>query len=209
MRGPPGVFVNGASHWLADTYPVRSNNKFSQVLLSFNMAEEVFSELPLLEIFNDNHKFEHKRMDVLDGFLCMLCSHSRVGFEVWMMTRYGVRDSWTKHYAISQSKIDMIPSFRYLRRLHSLKDGEILLEVLLDTWKYDPNRERARLLKIDLEKCKQWRDPYASHLKLCFHMQTYVESLVSLHTGTYVGGGQEESDLDKAIDIAWPSDESD
>lgn len=48
-----GVFLHEAIHWLADPCPIRSNNKFSQVLLGFNMEKEVLCELPLLETFED------------------------------------------------------------------------------------------------------------------------------------------------------------
>ncbi|XP_026449045.1 F-box protein CPR1-like [Papaver somniferum] len=186
-NGPPGVFVNGALHWLANPFPARSEN--AQVLLAFNVAEETFSEVPQLEIFDDNKKFEHKRVAIVEGYLSMLCSHSNLGFEVWVMSDYGVRDSWTTRYTISRFKIDVILSFRYIRRIQSLKNGEMLLEIELDEANkyakysalvfYDPKHEKSRLVDIDFEKYnRNWNN--SSNLRTRFYTETSVESLVSL-----------------------------
>ncbi|XP_026396511.1 F-box protein CPR1-like [Papaver somniferum] len=180
MGEPPGVFVNGALHWLAKPRPITSKNKFSQVILSFNMAKEVFTEIPHLEYFDDGNKFKHKCIDVLEGYLAMLCSNSKVGFEVWVMNDYGIRESWTKRYNISLMKVDFIPSFWYLRRIHSLKNGEILLEIQLDDkykyaamFFYDPKCKRVRAAEVDLGKYdRRWSKIAGDHLKSRFHTES-------------------------------------
>ncbi|XP_026382642.1 F-box/kelch-repeat protein At3g23880-like [Papaver somniferum] len=86
--GPAGVFFNGALHWLAQSC---SGTKL-QVLLSFDMKDEIFVEIHQPENLD---KFDYKFVGVLGGCLSMLCSVGKVGFEVWVMQDYGVTDSWT------------------------------------------------------------------------------------------------------------------
>lgn len=146
--GPAGVFFNGALNWLAQSC---SGTKL-QVLLSFDMKDEIFVEIHQPENLD---KFNYKFVGVLGGCLSMLCSVGKVGFEVWVMQDYGVKESWTTLFKIDQLMSVDIPSFHYLRRIVSLKNGEILLEIRLDGEQddttfivYDQKREKARVVKI-------------------------------------------------------------
>ncbi|XP_026460074.1 F-box protein CPR1-like [Papaver somniferum] len=116
--------------------------------------EEVFDKIPYLVTFEE---FEHKRVDTLEGSLCMLCS-SAVGFEVWMMSEYGFGDFGTKLYSIFwlllPKIVDIVPSFLHLRRIQSLRNGEFLLEIQLSSYYaglsfYDPKHEKARVMIIN------------------------------------------------------------
>lgn len=137
----------------------------------------------------------------------MLCGHSSVGFEVWVMEDYGVRDSWTKCYNISRSKFDgVISSFRHIRRIQSLKNGAMLLEIEFEgefckctaLIFYDQKQERFCVREIDVGNRGWSRKVSTDSLSSMFHTETYAESLVSLHSGTYVRGRQEESYLEEA-----------
>ncbi|XP_026400331.1 F-box/kelch-repeat protein At3g06240-like [Papaver somniferum] len=191
----PGVFMNGVIHWLSNPLPSRSNSKFSHVLLSFNMSEEVFLEIPYPVIFE---KFEHVSLDAFKGLLCMLCCHSNVGFEIWVMSDYGVTDSWTKLYTIARLKLfDTVAFFRQLRRIQSVRNGEIiLLEIQIDYAYaalvfYDPKHEKARVMEIDPKEQKGFSYPNGRLEKKCYTV-TYVESLVSLHSGYHVEAEKKE-----------------
>ncbi|XP_026459523.1 uncharacterized protein LOC113360203 [Papaver somniferum] len=168
------VCIHDALHCLANPCPIRSSNKFSQVLLCFNMAKEVFYELPLLQIFDDDKKFKDN-----------------------------VSIFWKIVYACLVAIIVFV-----LRRIQSLKNGEILLEIQLENWFrnaavifYDPKHERARIVEIDLGNYDVWRNCGGlsiGRLTSRFCTETCVESLVSLHSDTYAGGGQEKSDFSYA-----------
>ncbi|XP_026382643.1 F-box/kelch-repeat protein At3g06240-like [Papaver somniferum] len=183
----PGVFLNGALHWLAQSF---SGNGL-QVLLSFDMKDEIFAEIHQPENLD---KFDYKFVGLLGGCLCMLCS---VGFEVWVMQHYGVRESWTKLLEMDQLMTVDIPSFHYLRRTVSLRNGEILLEIQLDAGDkmdggedtaiivYDPKWERTRIVKILLKRIENFSPGYI--LRKLYEIDSYVESLVSVNPGSYTG----------------------
>ncbi|KAL5717336.1 hypothetical protein ACHQM5_010357 [Ranunculus cassubicifolius] len=166
-----GVFVNGCLHWAA----TRGYESDSKVIASFDLVEEVFKEVALPD-FEDDDEF-HMNVDVLGGSLCLLRNVYPVRVEGWVMKTYGVKDSWTKLFCISQQTI--VGSFEYLlplcyfrsdSRLLMLKDGKELRV-------YDLVSGKAKTLQI--RGIPDW-----------FEAETYIGSLVSLNSGTYVGQKQ-------------------
>ena len=82
-----GVFVDGRIHWLAGT-----TTDYEPAIVAFNLAEEKFYEVPspcLIE--SDRILFFH--LAVLGGCLCLFNDGEDY---VWVMTEYGVQESWTK-----------------------------------------------------------------------------------------------------------------
>ncbi|OVA01216.1 F-box domain [Macleaya cordata] len=162
-----GVLVNGALHWIAKHY-IRS--EASRLILSLDIRDETFQEVPQPENLNDQL---HITFGVLGEYLCILdnCLYM-VGVEVWVMKDYGVRESWTKLFTIALQTV--VQSFQYLRLIQCFNNGEILLQkdnnaLVL----YNPKHERTRILKI-------------RGIPKRFETVTYVGSLVSLNSGTYV-----------------------
>ncbi|KAI3904727.1 hypothetical protein MKW92_051104 [Papaver armeniacum] len=188
---PNGVFYNGALHWFA-----KKNSSYCiTVLLAFDMTEESVREIPQPEDPGFK-KFGIKYIDVLNGCLCILCSNI-AGFQVWVMTDYGMRESWTMMYNISGLTVLKIKSFVDLTRIECLKTGELLLEVHAgECWTtaalvlYDPKNETATVLKL----CKQ-----LGNSKLRSLSYRYVKSLVKLNSGSRVGEDSETDNDD--VDI--------
>ncbi|OVA01223.1 F-box domain [Macleaya cordata] len=192
--GVRGKLVNGALHWIA-TRPIEGGSKASSVIVSFNISNERFQEIQLPNCFV--HKYPKKmfNMGLLRGSLCLIDNDSVKGqVEIWVMKNYGVIESWTKLFTISQWKND----FKYLRPIQFLKNGEIVFESLFTERRmyrdlvsyermykalvsYDPKHERARILNIQGILNEKW-----------FSTETFVGSLVSLNSSTYVGQEQIE-----------------
>ncbi|KAL2229776.1 F-box/kelch-repeat protein At3g06240-like [Sesamum indicum] len=87
----PGVFVDGAIHWLA-----RSRKPGSpSVIAAFSLAHEVFVEIPAPRGV-DVHMFVFKKLLVLGGCLCLINARENDPMDVWTMKEYGLGESWTK-----------------------------------------------------------------------------------------------------------------
>ncbi|PIA47848.1 hypothetical protein AQUCO_01400441v1 [Aquilegia coerulea] len=82
------VFVNGCLHWIAYIPDA--------VILSFNVATEEFKIIQLPPHENDNER----GLMIIREHLCFLHGFSCGSKDVWLMTDYGVEDSWTKEYTI-------------------------------------------------------------------------------------------------------------
>ncbi|XP_026390919.1 F-box/kelch-repeat protein At3g06240-like [Papaver somniferum] len=200
-RGDPGtgVFVNGALHWFA-----KSNKSKSRVILCFDLEEEIFKEIPQpADVPMDG--FDYRFVDVLRGRLCLLCSVSKVGFEIWEMKTYGVRKSWSKLFKTDlqlMMALD-ISSYHYIRSAVVLKDGEILLQIRLHddkTYSDFKWQERSNVVGIcwEEEKGRHINIRKYMYMKNLAQMVPRLESLVSVNTGTHVGDPKEREDYNEA-----------
>ncbi|XP_026378977.1 F-box/kelch-repeat protein At3g06240-like [Papaver somniferum] len=166
----PGVIVNGALHWWA----MKRHGDGDEVILSFDFNEEVFKEVAILEgpmIHKEvsDTDYENNSVGVLGGCLCLL--HKTFDkVDVWIMQEYGVKESWTKRFTITEESIvDTIA----LRVICDFQNGAILFSTDDSLVYYDPSPERGtRKLRIlgtdDLEGAEK-----------C------ISSIVSLNSGTY------------------------
>lgn len=115
-----------------------------------------------------------RQWGVLEGCLYVIVDFFNVHSEVWVMQNYGVRESWTKRYTISNERIlnAYLPSLVW-----SFKSGELLVGIwsIFDLVIYDPTDESVR-------------EPNMPSLTKLGKEGYYYESLVSLRSGTYVGG---------------------
>ncbi|XP_026451297.1 F-box/kelch-repeat protein At3g06240-like [Papaver somniferum] len=137
--GVSGVLVNGALHWLGHTQALHH----SLVVVSLNVTEEKFEEMQL-----PKHPFEKKNefttMGVLEGRLCVVVNVDDVGFEVWRMQEYGVRESWNICHVITNERI---VNDSYLK-LVGFRNGEILFKIPGDLVFYDPKHRTARTARV-------------------------------------------------------------
>lgn len=76
----------------------------------------------------------------MEGCLCLLVKVDEVGVEVWVMQDYGVRESRTKRYVITN---EIVTNCRHLSILWNFKNGEILFMVSGGLILYDPKRGSA------------------------------------------------------------------
>ncbi|OVA01215.1 F-box domain [Macleaya cordata] len=168
----PGVLVNGALHWIASA---RFSLGTPELIVSFDIGDERFQELPQSEYFD---LMFNKCVGMLGGCLCVFGKRYVVDwfnryrdFEVWVMKDYGVGESWTKLFTIAGCQQTPFGPFISLRPMQFFKNGECLLEKDKNALVlYDPKHKTSRTLKIlDIS---EW-----------FQMETYVRSLVSLNSG--------------------------
>lgn len=112
---------------------------------------------------------------VLEERLCALVADTKVRVvELWVMQDNGIGESWIKLHDITDEKI---ASTYWFRLMWSFKNAEMLFTTSNHSLVlYDPERGSASVPKF----C---RSSLFSKGK-----QNYLESLVSLHSGTYVGG---------------------
>ncbi|XP_026384259.1 F-box protein CPR1-like [Papaver somniferum] len=148
FRAPNGVFCNGALHW----FVIKDYGRSLQVLMAINMPDEGIREIPQPESVEELGYVKH--VDVLDGYLCILCRNS-AAYEAWLMKDYGMRESWTKAYNIPRLTLEVgTQTFVDMKKIECLKTGEILLEVQYNSFKiaalvlYDPKNETATYLKV-------------------------------------------------------------
>ncbi|PIA39623.1 hypothetical protein AQUCO_02600224v1 [Aquilegia coerulea] len=120
---PP--LVNGALHWNAST----DSNSDSETILSFDLKDEVFYEIPYPEYagLNDQEIMYFNRIGELGGLLCMLgAAHSRENVEIWVMQQYGVANSWIKTFTIGRPEV-RVSFTSCLRPVGVTQNREILL----------------------------------------------------------------------------------
>ncbi|XP_043718177.1 F-box protein At3g07870-like [Telopea speciosissima] len=133
-----GVFVNGALHWIA----IRSSRP--DTIVSFDVGNEKFRKMPQPYFGDDGFQ---SKLEVLGGFLCMICTYYDNRVKIWVMKDYGVKESWIKQFSISQPMV--IGNFKCLKPLGFTKSGEILLEMHdRKLVLYDPERKIFRNFTI-------------------------------------------------------------
>ncbi|KAK9741601.1 hypothetical protein RND81_03G116500 [Saponaria officinalis] len=122
-----GVFVDGCIHWLASR-----TSGYSSVIVSFDLTEEKFYEVPAPSSFGGDH-FVLKRLVVLGGCLSIFPYRPEKETDIWMMKEYGVKESWTKFSIVD----DKVSEFRPLvfmagqREVVMVKDEETVVEKLV------------------------------------------------------------------------------
>uniref|UniRef100_A0A6N2K738 F-box associated beta-propeller type 1 domain-containing protein n=1 Tax=Salix viminalis TaxID=40686 RepID=A0A6N2K738_SALVM len=149
VRRASETLVNGRLHWVSR--PCR--NKLARRLVSFDLTDEQFREVPKPDCGGLNRCDYH--LAVLRGCLsvAVCCNYRRL--EIWVMKEYNEKGSWVKEYKIGaympkdlKQNLDRplkiwknASSRRVVRALCVLKNGEILVEyknrVLVS---YDPNK---------------------------------------------------------------------
>ncbi|KAG5550660.1 hypothetical protein RHGRI_015567 [Rhododendron griersonianum] len=88
-----GVCFNERLHWLC-----RRTNA-SQVVVAFDLWDEIFTEvhLPTSLTSTEYYRFGYDLKMVSGSCLCLVVPpYKGGGIDVWMMMKYGVRESWTK-----------------------------------------------------------------------------------------------------------------
>ncbi|GAY34197.1 hypothetical protein CUMW_282440 [Citrus unshiu] len=115
-RDSPGVYASGSLHWIAMAEYGRHD-----FILALDLSDEAYKELPLPPpvLLETGCRVRASYLGVLDnGCLCMVSNYSG-GYRtplshVWVMTEYGVKDSWTKLFSISEEQvISPSPEFYY------------------------------------------------------------------------------------------------
>ncbi|XP_026409896.1 F-box/kelch-repeat protein At3g23880-like [Papaver somniferum] len=153
-----------------------------EVIMSFNLSNDRIVEIPLPEATLP-HPIDRTgevgaNVGLLEGCLCLVYSEDAwKTVDVWVMKDYGAIESWTKQFTI----IQYMPRAIWCPVL-AFKDGDILANNILESVVCKP-KEVGGLRKVNI-LCNS---PNGRCYRRVLESATYVESLVSLNTGTYYG----------------------
>ncbi|KAK1381661.1 F-box domain-containing protein [Heracleum sosnowskyi] len=156
--GGVGIFVGGCLHWLA-----KNVNDSSWLISAFSLATKEFSQVPLPYVLGSS-RLRPSSLGVTKGCLCLInWVHLFRISEVWVMTDYGVVDSWVKFSMDIYKVYPPLPLHLQQRNLVEMDCGRSCVVVVTD-------EEEAKSDNCDKVIISQSRlEPG----------MTYVESLVS------------------------------
>ncbi|GMJ08343.1 hypothetical protein like AT3G06240 [Hibiscus trionum] len=149
-----GVLLNGAIHWMT-CYGDGADLKC--VVAAFSLEKEVFLEMLAPNIVKYSFEFV---LGVLNGCLCVLHNHHQMHDDFWVMTEYGVGESWTK--------LTLSLSYNCMKPLCLVQNGEALLQVDGKLLLYNLENDSYRYLVVDGIPAEDG-----------FDANTYLETLVS------------------------------
>ncbi|KAI3838803.1 hypothetical protein MKW92_037123, partial [Papaver armeniacum] len=162
--------VNGCLYWKASRWNLRT-----EIILRFDFEKEEFDQIPIPDVVNHDNQ---ACVCVLGGSLWFLNEYG-CSLEFWELKDNGVEKSWIRRITFNKDKFD---DMEELTPLWLLENGKILFGVHDDPASlrfvlYDPEHETTRTLKT----CEGISAP-SLHTS-----SVYVESLISLDSGTYLG----------------------
>ncbi|KAI8561474.1 hypothetical protein RHMOL_Rhmol04G0342700 [Rhododendron molle] len=130
--------------------------------------------MPMYEVGSDFSK-----VGVLDGCLCAVDIHRPEShFDVWVMKKYGVRESWTKLFVVPNVPGALF--FEYYELLCFTKDGEVVLRLKLEASVPSKMKKLEESLKLVIYNPKQKTKRFGMPQDWKgFDVALYVESLVS------------------------------
>jgi F-box interacting protein len=156
------IFFNGAVYWPACT--PEHPRPFRHFIMSFDMEDEVFSEMAMPKSLQGEETFEFF-MSVVDGLLAVIpYRDNQEDMPVWVMKEYGTTESWTKQFDIKFE----CGSYSH-GPIGFTKTGEVLLEDKEGTLcSYKRNSEQSWYLHM-------------YDISGLLYFDTYVESLALLN----------------------------
>ncbi|XP_060210708.1 F-box protein At3g07870-like [Lycium barbarum] len=127
-----GFVLNGKIHWL--TRFSKYYGRFDRLIVSFDLADEVFGEVPKVDFGIKERNIQY-HLAVLGDCLAVALSlpdYEGGGFEIWVMREYNVKESWVKEFKIGAYTPNANSVTQHIQPLVKclcvLKNGEILLE---------------------------------------------------------------------------------
>ncbi|EEF40116.1 conserved hypothetical protein [Ricinus communis] len=152
---PGTTLANGIPHWLV----LRRVNYASVVLLSFDVVEEKFKEVPLPAAIKAS-----TYISTLYGYLCMGDADSREIWMVWIMREYGVGKSWIKLNISFPEPPEMPFLYRLIPHEFINKDRVVMSIDWMTLVIYSPSRKEYKNVLISDQE---------------FSVATYAESCIS------------------------------
>nr|XP_011462062.1 PREDICTED: F-box/kelch-repeat protein At3g23880-like [Fragaria vesca subsp. vesca] len=145
-----GCLLNGALYWLDDNY-----SRFR--IISFDLAEEKFQELPPPNNICSKEASSHLDIGRTIGDRLFLYlydqkrhkSQTGIAITIWEMSKNGVNESWTRVVQIPSSSLSKQHIFAY-RPITVLEDGKFLMNRISSrsNWEqlvlYDPKENRQK-----------------------------------------------------------------
>jgi len=155
---PVGAFVENSLHWVVTRNTPNRYQVQPCLIVAFNLTQEVFKEVPLPEIQRAANVRYQIDVSLLGECLCMIVNYVTLNHvtgnrhttnvEVWVMKKYGYRDSWCKLFTLEVSCFDI--RLISLKPLFYSSDGS---KVLLEG-EYGLNRDFKKLFWYDLKSEK-------------------------------------------------------
>ncbi|XP_026384729.1 F-box/kelch-repeat protein At3g06240-like [Papaver somniferum] len=171
-KGYRGVFFNGRLHWLG---VVEANETSSEVILCFDISNEIVMNMPLPENImppKENTGEVYKNVGVWGDCIDIACIWNSVRIDVWVMQEYGVKDSWIRKYTTTQLSLPL-QEIPFWKPLWCFNNGEVLVDTGRQILLYKPKTERVTSVVV--------YDIVVDNSR-----QVYVESIVSLGSCTYM-----------------------
>ncbi|KAJ0513890.1 putative F-box domain-containing protein [Helianthus annuus] len=158
------VYVNGCLHWLVSE---KAEVKDELMIAAFDLTTEAVRFVPKPEFVNEKAQVN---LGILGGCLCMVCNYPKVNVDIWVMKRYGVKDSWSK--LISTEDVKIIRELDMLRPIVYSKNGR---EVLLEK-----NFERLYWYHLEDKTAKRFK---VAGMPRLFVTEMFTGSLVQVKLG--------------------------
>ncbi|PIA50248.1 hypothetical protein AQUCO_01300767v1 [Aquilegia coerulea] len=176
FNGRYGMLLNGVIHWLGMYASVTS---YSQRIVSFDLAKDEFSDLQLRGIVRETGSRIWKQLGVFEECLCIyLVNKKNNKIDLFMMKEYGVEESWTKMFTISDQLIQNMLNFQVICITQDRKvlvqwnnnDGDLFNN---DLALHDPKHGWCKCGDIKIQGLPKrfWRSGIV----------TYVKSLVTIN----------------------------
>jgi len=112
-----GKFVSGTINWLTFIDIYRQSARF---IVSFDLEKE--SCRKILPPDDEGVDTSNLFLGVLRDFLCIIS-----GNDVWIMKEYGIQESWTKLFIVSNMQ-DPSKSYILTEVVYTFEDDQVLLE---------------------------------------------------------------------------------
>ncbi|PHU11065.1 hypothetical protein BC332_17995 [Capsicum chinense] len=153
------------------------------ILVSFDISNEVFGDLPLLEeMFLRVPGLSDIGISLLDGMLCFHLTDVPLDiFKLWAMKDYGVKESWTVLFTIRVCDLSLVrPRYRF-------PDGDLLL--------YAPGELPHQSLNPWSFKFQTFKGKYGCWPQREFIEKgiVYTESLISPKASVFMSGNKLET----------------
>ncbi|XP_026420535.1 F-box protein CPR1-like [Papaver somniferum] len=113
-----------------------------------------------------------KSLGEIEECLSLILLVPFVRLDIWVMQKYGVKDSWTRRITTTQ---EPMIGFGLPKLIRSFENGDVLFSKDLKLALYDTENDKSRDLKMD-DSDFLWRVE-----------DSYLESLVSVNSGAYAG----------------------
>ncbi|XP_071740649.1 F-box protein CPR1-like [Rutidosis leptorrhynchoides] len=135
-----GVYISGAIHWVVTQNPPPD---LDYLIVAFDVSGETFEMVPQPEYYN---KYVAIDLGMLDECLCVIGNYAMYRVDVWVMMKYGVKESWKKLVAVNMfdAKMNVWPN---VRPIIYLKDGKQVLLEVDNEWfvRYDLEKKKSKV----------------------------------------------------------------
>ncbi|XP_026450609.1 F-box protein CPR1-like [Papaver somniferum] len=190
------VVLNGDPHWLGTslTKGHESSKANCIVIVSFDVKHNIFKEVPVIQelqeslfdhvkfSFKDEHAYLSRDillgnfngcLSIVQGGELDMSKNNDDEISIWVMLEYGLRESWTKMFCIPKQLIERSINYSKMT-VKDIRNGMIMFgkdnsSLVI----YDLKHEIARVVN---NLSEDW-----------LYVYMYVESLVSLNSGVYLG----------------------